>query len=151
MIPFDRHFSPEEQDKGLKKFFQGANSRSAVLNWMIEGYRLLQNEGLIASERIKSAVSEYRFEADIFGSFLAEHTIELPDNRLPVKDLYSCYIGWAKGNGYRQMNNKDFFAELNRRFEIKRDGNVGKVIIGTTLIQRNGRNGLPENEKVEAG
>ena len=89
------------------------------------------------SDRIKSALHEYRFEADIFGSFLAEHTTEQPENRLPVKDLYSCYIGWAKNNGYRQMNNKDFFAELSRRFEIKRSGNVGKVIIGIAVSRGN--------------
>ena len=137
LIPFDRHFTPEEQDRSLKKFFQQPDSRSAVLNWLIEGYRLLQSEGLPASDRIKSALNEYRFEADIFGSFLAEHTTEQPENRLPVKDLYSCYIGWAKNNGYRQMNNKDFFAELSRRFEIKRSGNVGKVIIGIAVSRGN--------------
>lgn len=147
LIPFDRYFAPEEQDRGLKKFFQKPESRSAILNWLIEGYRLLQTEGLTATERIKSALNEYRYEADIFGSFLAEHTTEKQKNRLPVKDLYSCYIVWAKNNGYRQMNNKDFLAELSRRFEIKRNGNVGKVIIGIALFQSNGQ---PENEKVEA-
>jgi putative DNA primase/helicase len=54
LIPFDRHFKPEEQDKGLKRLFRKSDSKSGILNWLIEGYRLLKAEGLITPEKVKN-------------------------------------------------------------------------------------------------
>ena len=46
IIPFDRHFDEGEQDRTLKREFAKPENRSAILNWLIEGYCLLQKEGL---------------------------------------------------------------------------------------------------------
>ena len=46
LIPYDRHFEEWEQDKGLKREFASEESRSAILNWMLEGYAMLLAEGL---------------------------------------------------------------------------------------------------------
>ena len=132
LIPFDRHFKPEEQDKGLKKLFRRSDSKSGILNWLIEGYRLLQTEGLIIPEKVRNATAAYRQEVDIIGSFLADCTAHQDGNRLPTSELYTAYTAWAKDNGYRQMNIKNFVADLRRRFEIRR-GNVGNVVIGLVL------------------
>ena len=76
LIPFDRHFTPNEQDTGLKKLFQKSENRSAVLNWLIEGYRLLQVDGLTIPGRIAAAIEAYRQETDIVGLFLRDYTLE---------------------------------------------------------------------------
>lgn len=133
LIPFDRHFKPEEQDNGLKKLFQKTDSKSGILNWLIEGYRLLQAEGLDVPERVKNATLAYRQEVDIIGSFLADCTAYKEGNRLPTSELYAAYATWAKGNGYRQMNNKNFVSDLRKRLDIRRDGSVGNVIVGLAL------------------
>lgn len=134
LIPFDRHFPADEQDTGLKRLFQKSENRSAILNWLIEGYRLLKTDGLIMPERVTSAISAYRQEADVFGSFLAETTVEKQGSRLSTSELYSHYVTWAKDNGYRQMNTKNFVGELRHRCDIRRDGNAGNVIVGRDLI-----------------
>jgi putative DNA primase/helicase len=59
VIPFDRHFTREEQDKNLKDFFRKPENMSGILNWLLEGYRLLQNEGLDMPEKVASAISNY--------------------------------------------------------------------------------------------
>ena len=133
LIPFDRHFSPNEQDTGLKKLFQKSENRSGILNWLIEGYRLLKADGLALTERISAAIEEYRLQTDIFGSFLRECTVEQDKNRAPVKNLYAAYTSWVKDNGYVPPISKgDFIEEMKKHYEVKR-GNVGLVSVGLAL------------------
>ena len=132
LIPFDRHFAPNEQDTGLKKLFQKRENRSAILNWLIEGYKLLQTEGLTIPDKVQTAITEYRLGADIFGSFIRECTAERNGNRLPVSQLYTTYTAWAKDNGYQPMNKNTFVAELRRRFDVRR-GSVGYVVVGLVM------------------
>ena len=60
-------------------------------------------------------------------------TVGRDGSRLPTSELYSHYILWAKDNGYRQMNSKNFVAELRRRCDVRRDGKDGNVIVGLAL------------------
>jgi putative DNA primase/helicase len=133
LIPFDRHFSPEEQDAGLKKLFRRRDSMSGILNWMIEGCRLLKAEGLTVPAKVRAAIYAYRQETDIFGQFLCEHTIGEDGARTPTSALYSHYTSWAKDNGYRQMNSKNFVGELRRRHDVRRDGARGNVVVGLAV------------------
>ncbi|MCL2343138.1 MAG: phage/plasmid primase, P4 family [Firmicutes bacterium] len=134
LIPFDRHFTQEEQDTGLKKLFRQRANKSGIFNWLVEGYRLLMAEGLDLPPRVAAAINEYRQEADTFGAFLCEYTTEHAGSRLPTSELYSHYANWAKDNGYRQMNNKNFVAELRRRYDVRRDGATGNVVVGLELF-----------------
>ena len=133
LIPFDRHFNPQEQDNGLKKQFRKGINKSAILNWLITGYKLLQAEGLTVPSRVANAIASYRQETDIFGQFLFDCTAHQENNRLSTSELYSAYTGWVKDDGYRQMNNKNFVAELRRRFDVRRDGGTGNVVIGLVV------------------
>jgi putative DNA primase/helicase len=60
IIPFNRHFTEAEQDKDLKREFRKAENKSAILNWLIEGYRLILDSGFDAPPRVIEAVAEYR-------------------------------------------------------------------------------------------
>jgi putative DNA primase/helicase len=124
LIPFEHHFTPEEQDTGLKKLFRRGANASGILNWLIEGYRLLMTEGLTIPPRVSAAIANYRQETDIIGTFLLESVMEFEGNRLPTSKLYAIYTGWAKDNGYRQMNAKNFIGELRRRYDVRRDGST---------------------------
>jgi putative DNA primase/helicase len=133
LIPFDRHFEPNEQDTGLKKQFRSSGCKSAILNWLIEGYRLLMAEGLGAPRRIEAAVAAYRQETDIVGAFFDEATIPQEGSRVPTGTLYKRYAAWAKDNGYRAMNSKCFMAEIRKRYEVRRDGAQGNVAVGVAF------------------
>jgi len=82
--------------------------------------------------KVENAIQAYRQETDIIGSFLAECTAVHDDNRLPASELYAAYTLWAKDNGYRQMNHKNFVAELRRRLDVRRGG-VGNIVVGLIL------------------
>lgn len=136
LIPFDRHFTEGEQDTGLKKLFRKQKNMSGILNWLIEGYRLLQAEGLILPPRVLSAISAYRSEADIFGMFIEESTMPQEGIRVATSELYAAYMLWAKDNGYRPLNSKNFVGELRRRFDVRRSGTVGNVVVGLKIAPR---------------
>ena len=133
IIPFDRHFSEQDQDTGLKKYFRRSDNKSAILNWLIEGYRLLLETGFAAPPRVEAAIEAYRSEADIIGVFLAEYTIGKEDGRVPTAELYALYADWAKANGYRPLSNRSFTMDIHRRYEIRRTGTDGRVVIGIAL------------------
>ena len=133
LIPFERHFSESEQDKNLKREFRRSVSRSHILNWLITGLRLVRERGIDAPPRVVAAIAAYRSEADTIGIFLSEFTIAEERSRLSTSLLHTHYIKWAKENGFQWLNGTDFVVELRRRFEIKRTGKIGNMIIGLAL------------------
>ena len=44
IVPFDRHFDERSQDTTLKRKFATEEVQSAILNWLLEGNRLLREE-----------------------------------------------------------------------------------------------------------
>jgi len=130
LIPFDRHFEPNEQDTGLKKLFCQENSISGILNWLIEGYRLLTLEGLAVPPRVEQAIANYRVDSDVTGDFLHEILVESDGKRLQTSAIYKKYSAWSKENGYRPLNCKYFMNELRRRYDIRRDGSRGNEVLG---------------------
>jgi putative DNA primase/helicase len=97
IIPFERHFSEQEQDTRLKKAFRSRKVKSAILNWLVTGYRLLLEVGFDAPERVMAAIAENRQEADAIGAFLSDCTAE----------MYSQYTHWVGDNGYKPLNNRN--------------------------------------------
>ena len=53
IIPFDRHFDEQSRDTTLKRQFAESHVQSAILNWLLEGYRLLRSEGLRLPKSVK--------------------------------------------------------------------------------------------------
>jgi len=133
LIPFDRHFKPEEQDNGLKKLFRKQENMSGILNWLINGYRLMLEVGLDIPQRVADAIAAYRLEADIIGSFVLETLTPKDDGRIATSDLYAAYKDWADMNGYRSLSNRSFTSEIRRKHEIRRDGIKGNVLVGFVL------------------
>jgi putative DNA primase/helicase len=69
----------------------------------------------------------------VIGTFLAEYTVRNDNSRLSTSALYAQYTAWAKGNGYHALNSKNLVTELRRRFDVRRDGAVGNVVVGFAL------------------
>ena len=106
---------------------------SGIFNWLIEGYRLLQAEGLTVPEKMQAAIEQYQQEADIFGSFVGDTLISQADGRIGTSELYGIYKEWAELNGYRPLSNRSFTGEIRRRHELRRDGTNGNILVGFIL------------------
>ena len=89
--------------------------------------------GFDAPARVDEAIAAYRSEADIIGVFLTEYTYSKEDGRVPTSELYALYADWAKANGYKPLSNRSFTIDIHRRYEIRRTGADGRVVIGLAV------------------
>ena len=121
IIPFDKHFEEWEQDKGLKAEFGKPEVQSAILNWMLEGYRLLQTEGFTPPMSVIDATNAYYHDSDKIAQFAEDCLVADAGAETKTSELYDAYRTWCAGNDCYVENNKNFIAEL-RKFD------AGKVI-----------------------
>jgi putative DNA primase/helicase len=133
IIPFERHFTAKEQDPGLKGLFRKSANKSAILNWLIDGYRLMLEVGLDVSDRMQTALDEYRSECDSIGNFLSERVLPAEGKKLQTSALYAAYTAQAKLSGSRPMSIQAFVGEVRKRYDVGRDRTLGTVVHNAAL------------------
>jgi putative DNA primase/helicase len=139
LIPFD-YTIPEDKrrpmDEVLAEFRQ---EESGILNWMIDGYRLLLEEGLEMPEAVRAATEEYQQESDSIGVFLEESTIKGPPLLcVTLKILWAAYNKWCEDNGERPsiINSRQFGITLRERGFMVKVGTGNKTFVyGLELIE----------------
>lgn len=107
-IPFERHFDESEQDKGLKTEFQKPENQSAILNWLVEGYRALMTEGMKPPAAVIAATDAYREDSDKVWQFVQERLDEAPAMEVRTSEVYESYRGWCSENGCHPENSRNF-------------------------------------------
>ena len=112
VIEFTKHFSHSEQDKNLKHEFQTEENMRGIFNWLLTGYKNYLKRGLTISERLKEADIGYEQNTDIVYQFLMERCETDPNNAIRIANLYESYKTWSRGIGEKEMNKRQFFAEL---------------------------------------
>jgi putative DNA primase/helicase len=133
IIPFERHFKANEQDRTLKERFRQPEAMSGILNWLIDGHRMLKAEGLTMPDSLKRCVEEHRQEADDLSDFLLNALAEIESARTKTMDVYQNYAAWAKNHALRPVNNRVFIGELRKRYDVRRDCKLGNVVVGMGL------------------
>lgn len=128
-IPFERHFAPEEQDRGLKELFARPESLSGILNWCLDGLSMLQSEGFSEPQAVLDATQEYARESDKILLFLGESMERAPGVNTRTSEVYARYKRWCEDNGYCAENVRNFRALLSQvaRVERKRPSPVGNT------------------------
>jgi putative DNA primase/helicase len=136
VIPFTRHFTEAEQDTSLKQQFSTGAARSAVLNWLLEGWQSLQAQGLILPDAVKSAVGEYSAESDTIKRFVDDRLEIDAGGEIRTTDLLATFQVWAHANGVESLNANTFKGELMRaglsveRRRPKAGGNATPLLKG---------------------
>ena len=139
IIPFERRFTEQEQDKNLKTLFAQPNSQSAILNWLVEGYRLLAKEGLGIPDSVKMSIEEYRKESDKVARFVEDCLSQEDGAETRTATVYRRYNEWCKDNGYNPEGAGKFnqalssFATIERK-RPKGGGNQTTVLIGYDIV-----------------
>jgi len=130
LIPFERHFSENEQDKGLKGFFKQEENISGIFNWLAKGLSLLQAEGLKQPRAVSDATNTYREESDIIGLFIKECLEAKQNSDTLLKEIHAAYTDWCDEYGYtRPISSQSLSAELRRKgIEVKK-GNMNKSYV----------------------
>ena len=117
----------------MKDMFATPEAQSAILNWLIEGYRLLQQEGLQPPTAVAKATVEYSHDSDKMTLFAEDELI--PDVAAEARTavVYERYKEWCKANGYLCESDRNFKHLLMSLGDVvrKRPNNGGEK---TTLL-----------------
>lgn len=111
IIPFERHFSEEEQDKGLKAELAQPRNLSGILNWCLQGLDLFRSTGLETPVSVREATDMYREQSDVIGGFLRQRLEKDAQAEERTKDVYDAYMVWCALEGTppearRTLNNR---------------------------------------------
>lgn len=138
-IPFERHFDEDEQDKTLKAEFAKPENKSAILNWLIEGYKMQREEGLSMPYAVQKATDSYQNDSDKIRCFADDCLIPDEDSECKTADVYSRYQEWCRDNGYYPEGMRIFKQGLLTFAEVKKKrptggGNPTPMLMGYKLI-----------------
>ncbi|NLW78758.1 MAG: nucleoside triphosphatase [Ruminococcaceae bacterium] len=109
IIPFERRFEEGERDEGLKTRFAQPENMSGILNWCIEGLRLLREEGFTPPDSVQMATEEYRRASDKIGRFMDEEMVADPAGETKTVVAYERYSLWCRLNGHVGIESQENF------------------------------------------
>jgi putative DNA primase/helicase len=98
-IPWETTIAREDMDTELKAKLSAPEALSAVLAWMLEGYRVWQTLGLAPPASVLSATEDYIASEDVLGSFVEERLEFGPGLEVTADHLYKAYRDYLKEVG----------------------------------------------------
>jgi putative DNA primase/helicase len=114
LIPFERKFEGTAEDKALGEKLR--SEASGILNLLVAGCLLWQNEGLNPPKAIVNAVADYRAEEDTLAEFIEECTIEETLATVTHGQVFKRYQEYAQTNGVRYtLSSKKLAKRLRER------------------------------------
>lgn len=112
VLTFDRSFAPEERDNSLKQKFGSEEAKSAILNWLIDGWEALGKEGLMPPIEVITATEEYRRDCDKIACFMADELMPEADAKVKMTDVYKRYTRWCRDESVVAMRYNTFKNDL---------------------------------------
>ena len=109
-VPFDVQIPAAELDRDLGDKLR--DEASGILAWAVRGCLEWQRIGLNPPEKVTQSGSDYRMSMDPVTTFVAEVCQTGPGLRSLFRRLVDEYEGWAKDEGHRSMNNREFSKRL---------------------------------------
>ena len=125
VIPFERHFSKEEQDKSLKRKLAQPENLSGILNWCLEGLRQVQETGLAPPDSVIEATKQYQQDSDKISRFIEEMMEPDVYGEIRTEEAYNAYQQWCMRNGQRSESFPAFKQSMEAHTEIKRKRPAG--------------------------
>jgi putative DNA primase/helicase len=139
IIPFERHFPYEEQDQGLKAELTQPENLSGILNWCLEGLRMIDETGFDAPESVRDATEEYRRSSDKIARFLEDEFEQDSLAETRTSEAYGRYKTWCQNNGFFPENSANFRNLISSSTKVvkrrpKSGGEKTTLILGYRLI-----------------
>jgi putative DNA primase/helicase len=135
LIPFNRRFEESEKDKELPKRLK--LELPGILNWVIEGCRDWQQNGLGVPAVVSDATKEYRDEMDFLAEFIADQCVVGPKCEAGATALYDRYRIWAQVNREEPISQTKLGRQLqNRGFGSGKDAKGCKTRIGIGICAK---------------
>lgn len=137
IVPFTQHFGKERRDMGLKEELARPENLSGILNWCIDGLRLLEREGFQEPAAVTAATDEYRRESDKLGRFMEEQTETGAEFETPIMALHSAYQLWCGKNGQYPEGIVEFrksLANANYTMKSKRPNGSDRNAVKVSMV-----------------
>jgi P4 family phage/plasmid primase-like protien len=93
LVPFNRVFKPDEQDKQLGEKLR--RELPGILAWCVRGCFAWQAAGLGTPEEVAAATSDYQIEQDQLATFLTEACLLGDGLRVRAATLFDAYEKWS--------------------------------------------------------
>jgi putative DNA primase/helicase len=123
VVPFNRSFTAEEDDKELPEKL--AKETPGILNLMLDGAHDYLRNGLVIPEKIKACIAAQRNETDPFASFSADCLLASAESSCHLKDIYAAYVEWSKLNTHlRRLTKQEISKRLEKQYVKRSSGNL---------------------------
>lgn len=122
IIPFNIQIPKEKVDKKLE--YKLKAEYTGILNWIVQGAIMWQQEGLEDPEAVRQVIETYRAEMDPLDAFLEECCTTGQNYSIKARDMYDAYHEWAKESEEYKMSLNKFGREMSKKLlrVKKRDG-----------------------------
>lgn len=115
LIPFSVSIPAEKRDRHLTEKLMAKNS--GILSWLLEGYHMLEKEGLQEAEAVREANDEYRFDMDIVQNFITE-CLDINaslNERILNAELYDTFTKWCEKSNETILSQRKFTSKMKEK------------------------------------
>jgi putative DNA primase/helicase len=113
LIPFTQTFEGSADDRQLPEKL--ASEASGILNWVVRGCQLWQEEGLEMPDTVREAVKEYKRDEDRLADFIEDKIVESPGSGIKHADLYKAYKDHSEVHGNHAWTSRALIKALRER------------------------------------
>lgn len=119
IIPFNIQIPKEKVDKRLE--YKLKAEYTGILNWIVQGAIMWQQEGLEDPETVTKVIEAYRAEMDPLDAFLEECCTTGQNYSIRAREMYDAYHEWAKESEEYKMSLNKFGREMSKKLlRVKR-------------------------------
>lgn len=119
IIPFNIQIPREKVDKKLE--YKLKAEYTGILNWIVQGAIMWQQEGLEDPEAVTKVIETYRAEMDPLDAFLEESCTTGQNYSIKAREMYDAYHEWAKESEEYKMSLNKFGREMSKKLlRVKR-------------------------------
>lgn len=119
IIPFNRVFAKEEQDRELVEKLK--DEINEIFTWSVEGAQKWYQEGLLEPNVLSNTLKEYRTEMDLIQRWV-EEACDVGNFREKSKDLFENFSNYVSINKEFQMSQTLFGRNMSKKFKKRRLG-----------------------------
>lgn len=130
LIPCKRSLKEDEVDKKL--IFKLREEKDEILNWLVEGCLLWQQEGLTMPQCLKERLDVYKTDMDLIQRWLNEHCEFSIDYGESASKLFKAFLQYCRDNNEYQMSQTLFGRNMSKKFQ-KKMYSTGIVYLGVRL------------------
>lgn len=130
--------TPSKDIKGFYDKYIKPDELPGILNWAIEGLKILNEEGFKPTDEMKKATKDYRQDVNPVEKFISECCHLDKVEKIKTVELLCKYNEWVAGEGYSEMKVRNFRGRLiDLGFEVRKANDNISFVFGIEDVKVN--------------